>query len=538
MSYTVGLDFGTHQTKVCIENATNPAQKIYEFIEFDDLQGGKSVLLPSIVQINVDDTLSYGFVNDTKCKTISFSTTPKPSLENTEEIKLQLPRQPEKLTYPPRPKRAALKGHSLKEQLIFQKNFDEYCLGWTNKVLQVEEENRKRFEEWELECTALKNDYDYDLEEYYLEKRIKQRRFEVALNKWREDNLPRKQIFRYFKLATFSKQHWQYDIKPEIISVWYLTFVLLKIQEKFGDDFYTQMGVPYSIDHHEADQQKSTAYKILIASNYLISEYKTLDRFLKTKYQELLKNTELFDFTNNDINSYGINVMPEAFAGLTAITQQGKLNRGMHLLSDIGGGTTDIAFFTITKELLPNIHAVISFPHGLNYIFEEHQKTNSTLSVAELQQLFRNSQQEFDNAVSLYHIQLKERTIKMIQQIEKQFIIRQSTHKWEIGKLRDALANRPVVYCGGGSMYDKMRIPLYYFTDEKLIDQELISIPYLKNKNIDSSLFTILATSYGLSIPLEYEIHMTPIENVFEHLPAKESEFSYDLRIEYGLADT
>ena len=54
MSYTVGLDFGTHQTKVCIEDASNPAQKIYEFFEFEDLNGNKSVLFPSIVQINND----------------------------------------------------------------------------------------------------------------------------------------------------------------------------------------------------------------------------------------------------------------------------------------------------------------------------------------------------------------------------------------------------------------------------------------------------------------------------------------------------
>lgn len=56
MNLTVGLDFGTHQTKVCIEDATNPAQKIYEFFEFKNPFGKASVLFPSIVQINEDDT--------------------------------------------------------------------------------------------------------------------------------------------------------------------------------------------------------------------------------------------------------------------------------------------------------------------------------------------------------------------------------------------------------------------------------------------------------------------------------------------------
>ena len=67
MSFTVGLDFGTHQTKVCIEDATNPAQKTYEFVEFNNPFGNPTLLFPSIVQINEDDTLSYGFVNDDLC---------------------------------------------------------------------------------------------------------------------------------------------------------------------------------------------------------------------------------------------------------------------------------------------------------------------------------------------------------------------------------------------------------------------------------------------------------------------------------------
>ena len=62
--YTIGLDFGTHQSKVCYEDASDPRNRMYTFIEFSPPKGKKTFFLPSVVQINKDNTLSYGFVNE------------------------------------------------------------------------------------------------------------------------------------------------------------------------------------------------------------------------------------------------------------------------------------------------------------------------------------------------------------------------------------------------------------------------------------------------------------------------------------------
>ena len=66
----IGLDFGTHQTKICIQKTPDEGhgEPSYEFFSFDDPEGEKSYFLPSIVQINQDDTLSYGFVDRSKEK--------------------------------------------------------------------------------------------------------------------------------------------------------------------------------------------------------------------------------------------------------------------------------------------------------------------------------------------------------------------------------------------------------------------------------------------------------------------------------------
>ena len=538
MSYTVGLDFGTHQTKICIEDASNPVQKIYEFFEFDNLNGCKSVLFPSIVQINKDDTISYGFVDETNCKIgPNFDVKPRPILPLPDEPILELPKKPIMQPHPPKPKKT-IKSSSLGEAFRYQENYNRYIDEWEKQCKTIDKENIQKNQDWELDCLGIKNDYNYDLENYHsMKKAIELKNIESE--KWNKDILKRKQIFRYFKLATFSNQNWEYDINPEIISVWYLTFILFKLQEKYGCEFYTQMGYPHSISTNLVKKQQDIAYKILVSANFLVTEYKNLDSFLKEKYTDLKNKTELWDYTRQEIIDYGINVLPEAFAGLTSVSQQKKLPDGMHLLADIGGGTTDIAFFSIIKDELADIHAVISFPQGLNYIFEEYQKSQegALLSIAEIQKLFRVTRDGFINSVASYHNRLRNETDTMIRHIENKFLAKQHVHLIDIRELKKALEDRPVIFCGGGSTYDAMLIPLATFTDKILLNKDLLGISYIKNDNIETSLFTILATSYGLSLQSENDISMTPIEKFFDYLPPKEPGKS-DKPDEYGLVST
>ena len=64
----VGLDFGTHQTKVCIEQGEDVSNLTYTFFTFKDLEGKEHYALPSTIQINKDETLSYGFINEADAK--------------------------------------------------------------------------------------------------------------------------------------------------------------------------------------------------------------------------------------------------------------------------------------------------------------------------------------------------------------------------------------------------------------------------------------------------------------------------------------
>jgi len=549
MSFTVGLDFGTHQTKVCIENATNPAQKLYEFVVFKNKYGKNSVLLPSIVQINNDDTVSYGFVKEKKCKTVIAEETTKPVLKLLPEPTLELPQEPTKENYPAKPKPEKKKVKlSWKEQLKQIKKGDSneeknnnkaLVEEWEEKCRKIDVRFKKEHEEWQHSVEKIKWQHERKRENWEGKNFKLKFDFDRKLKEW-QDKREDKLHFRYFKQATFSNSiKWNHQISADTISAWYLAYILFLLQKKLGEDFFVQMGIPSGINKNILSSQEKRAYAVLIAAYKLVELYKTKKKFLKEKYTNLLELTEIdYKYSEDDLFFYGLNVVPEAFAGLSSITQQKRIETGMNLLVDIGGGTTDVAFFTIRKNQ-PDIHAVISFPKGLNFVFEDYTKQNTNLSLADVHDMFfikKGDKTIFKSSISTYHNQLRSQVRKMVETIRKSFVQRKVFHNLPLSKLENALKNRPIVFCGGGSMYSSMRTRLTHFSDIKLIDKNLLNIPVIVNRKIDDKLYTILATSFGLSIPYENEIKLTPIEEVFNHLDAPETDH-WEYKYEHGLTD-
>lgn len=541
MSYTVGLDFGTHQTKVCIEDATRQTQKIYEFFEFENPFGEPSVLFPSIVQINEDDTISYGFVNEENCKYRHGEGIAKPILRVPLKPTLSIPPKPNEPILPEKP---AIEVQTLMQRLqslfnqIIQKINPE-ILAWEEECERIHQRHKKNLDDWENICTVRQDEYQRKLIKWENETNILVSQYQANLHEWKKKALE-KFNFRYFKLATFTNSiQWNHSINSDIISTWYISYMLLMLQEKFGDEFYLQMGIPSGLNQDILHRQEKRAYTILITAYKLVEKYKTKERFLKEKYTDLLKSTVLnSNYSKNDLDVYGLKVMPEAYAGLTSITQQRRIETGMNLLVDIGGGTTDVAFFTI-REDQPDIHSVISFSKGLNYIFENYIKQYPHLNISDIQQNFFNSEgkeSKFKKSIYSYHEQLRMKVNKMLSDITGSFQSRSKIHKLPLSRLTEALKKRPIVFCGGGSLYQNMRIPLSNFSELRLIDKNLLNIRSVRNRNIDDRLFTILATSYGLSIQKENEISLTPIENVFNHMVAPKSG-EWDYKYDHGLTD-
>ena len=66
----IGLDFGTHFTKICVENSSEKRNRRYSFHNFSGLNEEPSFVFPSVVQLNKDNTLSYGFVDTNNAKLV------------------------------------------------------------------------------------------------------------------------------------------------------------------------------------------------------------------------------------------------------------------------------------------------------------------------------------------------------------------------------------------------------------------------------------------------------------------------------------
>lgn len=388
---TVGLDFGTHQTKVCVENKDG-VELSYTFMKFEDTYMRELYTLPSVVGVDKEDLLHYGYLN---------------------------------------------------------KNFDG-------------------------------------------------------------------KIFKYFKQSAFdSSAGYMPQINAWYFSVWYIAYILFDLEQVYGTEFTIQMGAPTDSSHVDKAKQIAT---IIIASAYRLVEdvfENDKERFLSTPIKELVELTEIIPYSQEIKDEYGLLVFPEAYACLKPLISQGKLENGMNLMIDIGGGTTDISFFTI-EENKPQVYAFYSLNKGLNFLTHVDDNIKSGVD------------SNVKNASSIDNRRLKhfEKEIKQICRSLRDSLYKELQSQTSISprRLNDALRGRPLVYTGGGSTFKKLRVVYDTFADIKLIshrewnDKSVEDIQYI----VKDKLCPILSTAYGLAISTENDdIMMKPFKDIFANMRSK-----------------
>lgn len=465
----IGLDFGTHQTKICVQRTPDEGhgEPNYEFFQFSDLQGNNTYFLPSVIQINDDDTLSYGYV-DASRKKAEPDTPQKESLvlEDTFDVHYM--------------------ANGLYSEYSSDKNTRE-DIQVLEKMLQIrlrniKARNKKRQEEAELQ-------------------------YELQIR----DHKHAQNIFRYFKQATFIGGEWNRItlISNRTLCVWYLAYIIFLLEEKYGTNFSINMGIP--ADESSYEVKKRLAVEILAASYYLVEDvYKNdFEQFLNEKYDILLSKTVNRGFSKELKEEYWVNIFPEAYASLTALTSRGKLPTGMSLTADIGGGTTDISFFTIENGL-PMIYKYWSIPRGLNYVAER-----SGFDYAEGDFVERVHQDVIDKFNRKKH----EYVYNLVKDLQRKI---QNETSIPVQNLRDALKDRILVYSGGGSTFHFLTKPIDTFTDVHIIDGSIWKEENIKDKAAISKLSLLLTTAYGLSVSKnDEEVKLKSYSSLFAHLPKK-----------------
>lgn len=465
----IGLDFGTHQTKICVRRTPDEGrgEPNYEFFKFTDLQGTERYFLPSVIQINEDDTLSYGYVDSARMKTE--------------------PNEP------------------IKQSVLLEEEFD------------VAEKASQLYDKY---ATDRNNPNDIDILSEMLKIRLqkikarnarKTQEAEKEYDKMLYDYKNSKNVFRYFKQATFIGGEWNRvtTISNRTLCVWYLAYVIFLLEERFGTDFSINMGIP--ADEETFEVKKRLAVEILAAAYHLVEEVYNNDfsRFLNEKYDTLLSKTESERYSDDLKEEYVINIFPEAYASLTALTSRGKLPTGMSLTADIGGGTTDISFFTIENGL-PMIYKYWSIPRGLNYV-----ASRSGFDYADGDFTSRIQQDVIDKFNRKKHELVSNLVRDLAKKIKDETSI-------PVQNLRDALKDRILVYSGGGSTYAFLTKPIDTFTDVRIIDASIWNEENIKNKSEVAQLSLLLTTAYGLSVSVSDEdVKLKSYQLLFEHLPKK-----------------
>ena len=557
----IGLDFGTHQTKVCIEDSSDPRNRTYTFLKFFEGTDEETYFLPSIIQVNKDNTLTYGRFDKSTARSYV------KKKRKGEKPLLTLPQKPKTEIKPERPKlllysfdeyqnkkygktisKIEYRTHKKLTKKQKRKLIDEFTSNsaqvrlleieyekyrkhaeqehrnqidrWIHDTYQIEKRNIEREKEWERNCDRIREEYDKEI------------------SKWKR---PQSEeifsVYRYFKISTFSKSYvWDLDINPIKLSIWYITYILFQIYKVVDENSSIQMGIPQSISDRDNSRWQLRNADIVFYSAYrLYLSYRSEDEFLHATINELNADTNLNNFEEPDFDTEpGLLVLPEAFASLTTITKEGKISRGLNLLMDIGGGSTDISLFNVIekrKEFVPNISHILSVHKGLNHLFRLYVEDNDDVSIEEAREVFQNSPDKFEDYIRVFRNELAK---EIQEKIYFPLLEAGSRSGITVTQIKEALYSRPVIYTGGGGVYDSFIDSMYVFTDPMSMSKDFVSIKNITNKDISDEELSILSVAYGLSIPQDREPEMTPLSKLFENIKMlSEGRVHY----EHGISD-
>lgn len=563
---TIGLDFGTHQSKVCVEDSSDPRNITYTFFEFKKPDGKMSFFLPSVVQINKDDTLSYGFCDPSKAKVLGTERAYKePVLVLPDEPKYDpFSKEPQRKNPPTiqeyinilkRGPKIYVKVKKGEKYTKWEKGkYKEMVAQKDMKVLAdlrkyapehieeyIDEQDKKYRAEhfkWEMDkrIVELRNER---LRNEWIQKCDKARAiYEEQHNLWEHEFIDILAVYRYFKIATFSKRYdWKQKISPKIISAWYLTFVLFHLYEKYEETSPVQMGIPQSIsDKAFSDVQIKNAEDVFYQALKLYRHFCSLQEFLKAKVDELLELTTFETFEPDYDKDPGLLMLPEAFASLVPITREGKISQGMTLLLDIGGGSTDISLFNVIpkrdKEYLPNIAHIISYHHGLNHVFRMYSNDHIGVSIEDARAMF----EKYPEKLTPYVQEFESNIVKLIDtDIYRPLMKAAEECGADVKRFSLDLIKRPVIFTGGGGVYEVFHNKIHTFYEPLSVADDLLSLKSISNKNVTQTELSILSVAYGLANSIGREPVMTPLKELFVHihiLPEKKDD-----GYEHGLSD-
>lgn len=275
----------------------------------------------------------------------------------------------------------------------------------------------------------------------------------------------------------YRKYSTNFEIKPEILVILYLTYIYLFIKKqktkqskqnlggllgKFlgnnstTDNTYSiNMGIPTDWNNPNHIKRKIKFQSLLIASVELSNQFDNLEIFINTKERELLQainiinENHLRQLTNKELKEkdylinewlfkYKLSVFPESAAGVNYLLKTERLANGYYATLDIGAGTSDIAIFQVTNNKLSRYFCSESISLASNDVYKEYAK-----------KITNNENITFDEI---------KKTENVIRNTDDFNI---DTYKYAIKNVKGFLNRKGIEFVIGKTLYRQYYLPFY-----------------------------------------------------------------------------
>lgn len=488
---TVGLDFGTHNTKVCIEEVKQT--RTYKTQTYTFFKHKSEFMIKSIIQRNADNTLNYGFIKPNTSKLRLY-------VDNSIISKTKYPQkqQCQVLSIPQKPKILSEKApegglSAIKQTIEFRQN-----------QIKAKQQYEAELVEYNKNASNIDNILK-DIEQTY---RQELKTWFYIQNKSILKKIEEPLVYKNFKYNTFCNKDSKEEngVSSELLSIWFISYILFLLQQDYGNDFTINMGVP--ADKRDFAHKREKAVSILLSAYNLVENVfaNDLESFLNSTITELTNKTKRILYSKEKKDEFVINIFPEAYANLKSLTAKRALDSGLSLLIDIGGGTTDITFFSVgtgRKDNELSMYDYLSMPYGLNYI-------------------------DNGNNTKQYNSKLNELCNKLIQTQQSKFSRKTGRKGSDLFNSKDL---RTVVYSGGGSRRKDLikPIPPYFVADPIIVSDRFWKGMRIKDIDELKDLSPILANSIGLlQEKNDDDINLSSIENEYkESKETNETGYGY-----------
>jgi hypothetical protein len=314
----------------------------------------------------------------------------------------------------------------------------------------------------------------------------------------------------------FRKYSTDFQIKPEMLVILYLTYTYLFIKQQRNqhntqrvggllgrlagnnttteNTFSINLGIPTEWNNPNHIKRKIKFQSLLIASLKLANQFDNIESFLNAKETDLFAKiskinevhlSELIGKVENErtdvikewLIKYKLSVFPESAAGVNYLLKTMRLDKGTYATLDIGAGTSDVAMFQVNNNKLTRYYCSESISLASNDVYREYAKQLHNREIVTFDEIkkieikIRNSdninEDFYNNAIRSTKGKgfINRKGIEFVigKTLHRQYYLPFRNLNLQVQNIFNELNNKPIIIFGGGANLDGFSEGNYVF---------------------------------------------------------------------------